>query len=262
MLDRTSVTLEEGQTTQLIATITPTDATETTVMWTSSNADVVTVDDGLVTAVREGTAIVRASVGDKSATCTVTVQKQVIAVTSVTLDKATLNLTIGSTETLQADVAPDNATDKTVTWSSSNTSVATVVDGVVTAVGEGTATVSAIAGDVTATCTVTVIRYVFGITPADITISGDGETFKVTVVCSVQYSVTSVPDWISQQSVSEQVHTFKAERNPGDAERSGKIVFTDSKGTALSCVVKQGKHSPDNTDGDNEHVGNGDDINW
>ena len=185
-----------------------------------------------------------------------------ILVTSVTLDKTTLNLTIGSTETLQADVAPDNATDKTVTWSSSNTSVATVVDGVVTAVGEGTATISAIAGDVTATCTVTVIRYVFGITPSDITISGDGETFKITVVCSVQYSVTSIPDWISQQSVSEKVHTFKAERNPGDAERSGKIGFTDSKGTTLNCIVYQRKHSSDGADGENEHIGNGDDINW
>ena len=84
------------------------------------------------------------------------VGKRVIAVTSVTLDKKTLKLMVGETATLTATVKPDDATDKTVTWSSLDPKVATVKDGVVTAVKAGTAKITAKAGDKTATCTVTV----------------------------------------------------------------------------------------------------------
>ncbi|MBO7487641.1 MAG: Ig-like domain-containing protein, partial [Bacteroidales bacterium] len=125
-LDRLSVTIEEGQTTTLVATVVPDDATDKTILWNSSNIDIVTVDNGLVTSVSEGTATVTATAGDKSASCTVTVKKQVIAITSVTLDRTTLNLTKGSSESLVATVKPDDATDKTVTWKSSNTNVASV----------------------------------------------------------------------------------------------------------------------------------------
>lgn len=79
-----------------------------------------------------------------------------IPVSSVTLDKTSQTLTVGGTVTLTATVAPVNATDKTVTWTTDNDGVATVVNGVVTAVGVGTATITATAGDQTATCTITV----------------------------------------------------------------------------------------------------------
>ena len=82
-----------------------------------------------------------------------------IAVTSVSLDKTSLSLTVDETATLTATVSPDNATDKTVTWSSSNTSVATVSNnGLVTAVAEGSATITARAGDASATCSVSVTK--------------------------------------------------------------------------------------------------------
>ena len=84
-----------------------------------------------------------------------------VAVTSLTLDKATLTMKVGDAAmTLTATVAPDNATDKTLTWSSDNKAAATVADGVVTAVAAGTAIITATANDgsgVTATCTVTVL---------------------------------------------------------------------------------------------------------
>ena len=82
-----------------------------------------------------------------------------VAVTGVTLNKASTSIEAGETETLVATVAPDNATDKTVTWSSSNTAVATVDSaGKVTAVSAGSATITATAGtNKTATCTVTVL---------------------------------------------------------------------------------------------------------
>ena len=87
---------------------------------------------------------------------TVTVTAANVAVESVTLDKDEAELKVGETVTLNATVAPSDATDPTVTWSSSASSVATVVDGVVTAVAAGEATIAAKAGDKEATCTVTV----------------------------------------------------------------------------------------------------------
>lgn len=88
---------------------------------------------------------------------TVTTSVPVVAVTSVTVSSKTLNLEVGQTRTLTATVTPDNATDKTVTWTSSNDKVATVVDGIVAAVGEGTATITATAANGKKdTCKVTV----------------------------------------------------------------------------------------------------------
>ena len=83
-------------------------------------------------------------------------QPQTVAVESVTLNRTQLTLDVGGEETLTATVTPDNATDKTVTWSSDNTAVATVENGKITAVAAGTAMITATAGDKSATCTVTV----------------------------------------------------------------------------------------------------------
>ncbi|MCR5777104.1 MAG: Ig-like domain-containing protein, partial [Lachnospiraceae bacterium] len=96
-------------------------------------------------------------------TITFTIEPSV-DVTGVTLNKNSATLSVGDTETLTATVSPDDATDNTITWSSDNTAVATVSNGVVTAVAEGTAniTVTATNGtddtsdDKTATCAVTV----------------------------------------------------------------------------------------------------------
>ena len=157
-LDKSSLELNEGETATLVATVKPDNATNKTVTWSSSRTSVATVDaNGKVTAVAEGTATITAQAGDKTASCTVTVKKKVVAVESVTLDKSSLELTEGETATIIATVKPDNATNKTVTWSSSNASVASVdANGTVTAVAEGSATITAKAGDKTATCTVTV----------------------------------------------------------------------------------------------------------
>ena len=155
-LSKSELTLTEGESETITATVKPDDATDKTVSWSSSDPAVATVDGGKITAVKEGTATITAKAGDKTAACKVTVEKKTIAVESVELDKTELELTEGGSATLVATVKPDNATDKTVTWSSSDPEVATVDDGVVTAVKEGTATITASAGDKTATCAVTV----------------------------------------------------------------------------------------------------------
>lgn len=163
-LDKTTLSFDAiGKSEKLTATVEPDDATNKNVTWSSSNPSVATVDNGVVTAVGEGTAVITVTTedGGKTATCTVTVRiETTIPVEGVSLDTTTLYMTkTGQSAKITATVVPANATNKNVTWSSSNTDVATVDNGIVTAVGNGEAiiTVTTEDGGKTATCTVTVL---------------------------------------------------------------------------------------------------------
>ena len=153
-LNKTSVSLKVGETITLEATVNPSDATDKTVSWSSSDEDIAIVSNGVVTAKKVGTAPITAKAGDKTATCVITVVAT--PVTSISLDKTSYSLKAGETVTLTATVNPDDATDKTVTWTTSDATIATVVNGVVTAKKVGTAPITAKAGDKTATCEITV----------------------------------------------------------------------------------------------------------
>ena len=160
-LNKTSLTLEVGESYTLVVTVSPSNATDKSITWSSTNSSVASVSGGKVTAKSEGTTKITAEAHNgKTATCTVTVNEpvpEVVEVTSVSLNKTSLTLEIGESETLTATVLPSNATDKSVTWTSSAQSVATVANGTVTAVGSGTATITATTSNgKTATCTVTV----------------------------------------------------------------------------------------------------------
>ena len=159
-LNVTSIELAEGDQTTLTATVNPSNATNKNVSWTSSDNAVATVANGKVTAVKAGTATitVKTEDGNKTATCTVTVTAKTYPVESVTLDNTSVELTEGAETTLTATVNPSNATNKNVTWTSSDSNVATVANGKVTAVKAGTATITVKTedGNKTATCTVTV----------------------------------------------------------------------------------------------------------
>ena len=155
-LDKATATILEGANLTLNATVSPADATDQTVEWATSEANVATVDGGVVTAVAPGTAVITATAGSYSATCTVTVTANTVAVSGITLDKATATILEGGNLALNATVSPANATDKTVAWATSNANVATVDGGAVTAVAPGTAVITATAGSYSATCTVTV----------------------------------------------------------------------------------------------------------
>lgn len=174
-LSPSTLTLNVGVEATLTPTITPDNATDKSVTWKSSALGVATVDtNGKVTAVAEGTATITVTTADggKTATCEVTVtQPAETPVTSVTLDKTSLTLDVGGSDTLTATVEPANATNKAVKWSSSNENVATVdQNGNVKAVGAGTATITAAASDgsgKTATCEVTVNGPVLPPQPSD-----------------------------------------------------------------------------------------------
>ena len=163
--------LKIGDTVTLVATITPSNATNKNVTWSSDNTNVATVNNGVVRAVGEGKANITVTTvdGNKTAVCEITVlpkeepepdpEPEVINVESVSLNIQSDELEMGETVALVATVMPSNATNKNVTWSSDNTNVATVNNGVVRAVGEGSAniTVTTVDGNKTATCMITVL---------------------------------------------------------------------------------------------------------
>lgn len=197
-LDKTSASVEAGQTLQLTATVSPTNADNKNVSWTSNNPTVANVDqNGLVTAYSAGNATITVTTedGSKTATCTVTVTEPAapVAVTGVSLNKSTTSIYVGASETLTATVAPADATNKAVTWSSNNTSVASVNNGVVTgvAIGQATITAKTVDGNFTATCAVTVetapIINVTGVTLNKTSLElqvGKNETLTATVAPS------------------------------------------------------------------------------
>lgn len=155
-LNETSLTLEYGETRTLTATVLPLNADNRRVTWSSSDTEVVCVTwDGVITAYKEGTAIIIAQAGDKIATCAVTVKRQPVVVDYVTFDTQWFTLAPGAKRILTATIHPENADNKAVTWTSSDTGVAMVDSyGMVTAVAEGSAIITAHVGGVTGLCTV------------------------------------------------------------------------------------------------------------
>jgi len=159
-MEKTATTILVGSTETLYATVTPNNATNKTVAWSTSNANVATVANGVVTAKAAGTATITVTTadGNRTAACTVTVSATAVAVTGVSLNKSSTSITIGGTETLIATITPSGATNQNVNWVSSNTAIATVNGGTVTAHAAGSTaiTVTTVDGSKTATCSVTV----------------------------------------------------------------------------------------------------------
>ena len=200
-LSQTSVSLEVGGSVSLTATVSPSDATDKTVSWTSSNSGVASVSGGVVTAIAEGTATITATAGGKSAKCEVTVQRKVVEVTGVSLNKTELTLSPGGTFQLEATVSPSDATDKTVTWTSSDPSKVTVENGLVKAVSPGTASVTATAGNKSAKCEVTVQPKVVEVTgvslnKTELTLSPGG-TFQLEATVSPSDATDKTVTWTS-----------------------------------------------------------------
>jgi len=153
-LDKTSGTLNEGETVTLTATVMPEDATDKTVTWASSNSNVATVANGVVTAVAPGTAVITATAGNQSASYSLEVKAPL---KGITLNHSEMTVIKGQSAPLTVTYNPTYTTDaKDVTWTSSDATVATVENGVVRGVKAGTATITAKVGAYTATCEVTI----------------------------------------------------------------------------------------------------------
>ena len=153
-----NITLNLNGTKQLTYVISPTDATNKNVIWSSSN-DNCKVSNGLVTAVKEGTSVITVTTvdGNYSDTCNVNVVNNIVALDSISLDKSTSSLFVGNSEQLTVVYNPTDATNKNIIWSANNSNC-TVVNGLVTAVSEGVCIITATSedGNKVATCTYTI----------------------------------------------------------------------------------------------------------
>jgi len=197
-----------GKTAELTAIVTPTDALDKTVTWTSADETIATVKDGVVTGVKAGETKITATCGKLTATCVVKVTDVEVPATEVKLDKETLEITEGDTATLKATATPENTTDEIV-WSSSDEKVATVKGGVVTAVAEGEATITVTCGKLTASCKVTVAKKEIPATGVTL----DKEALELTEGNTATLKATAAPedttDEITWTSSDEKIATVK-----------------------------------------------------
>ncbi len=207
-LEKTSLTLTEETSETLTATVSPEDATDKSVKWSSDKPEIASVDgSGKVSALKEGKAVVTVTTvdGGKTASCEVTVSKKTIAVTGVKLDKESVTVEAKQSVTLSATVSPEDATDKSVKWSSDKPEIASVDgSGKVSALKEGKAvvTVTTVDGGKTASCEVTVEPVkvtAVAVSPDKVTIQ-ENKSFKLSAVCTPEEASDKAVIWKSMDT--------------------------------------------------------------
>ena len=254
-LDRTNLSLTTGHATTLTAAVEPDDATSKNVSWSCSPGGIVAITPdpadsrkANITALATGTATITVTAADgsgKSASCTVTVSSPYYPVTGITLDQTSLSLEKGNTATLHATVTPSYATNPTVTWFSSNETVAAVDrTGKVTAVGGGTAVITARAGSYSVSCTVTVTVPATGLTldqtAFHLSVGGQG---TLTAFLTPADATTQEILWTSSDpevAAVEGSSTETAESSSAEAGDSS-TASTDSREAGMATVTAIGK---------------------
>ena len=237
-LNSTSITLKNIRNYKLTATVSPSNASNKTITWTSSNGNVAKVDqNGNVTAVNEGTATITAkSNNGKIATCKVTVINPAsVAVSSVGLNSTSITLKNIRNYKLTATVSPSNASNKTITWTSSNSNVARVdVNGNVTAVNAGTATITAKSNNgKTTTCKVTVIN------PASVAVSSVGLKSSTTIVKGKTEKLTAT---VSPSNASNKAVTWTSSNsNVARVDANGNVTAVNAGTATITAKSNNGK---------------------
>ncbi|MBP5656214.1 Ig-like domain-containing protein [Candidatus Saccharibacteria bacterium] len=198
-LNQTSAKVKAGSSIKLTATVLPANATNKTISWSSNNTNVAVVDNGKVIGRSVGTAKITArSSNGKTATATITVEQGNVEVTGISLNKSSVSVNVGATTQLVATILPQSASNKKVTWTSSNTSVATVSNGIISGIKAGTATITAKTyNGKTAKATVTVNN----VLPTSITLNTnkvalvEGSTYRLTATISPNNSTNKTITW-------------------------------------------------------------------
>ena len=230
-LNKTETSIFVGGSETLTATVAPADATNKKVTWKSSNAAVASVDaNGKVTGVKAGEATITVTTedGGKTATCKVTVKPNLVS--EITL--AALAIYVGESKAVTATVKPDGATNKELTWKSSDESIATVdATGKVTGVKIGTTTITATARDgsgVSGSCTVTVLSHVkkVTVTPANLTL-GKNKSYTLTATVDAQPGTDTGVTWTSSDTTIATV------------DATGKVTATDKVGTVTITATSK-----------------------
>ncbi len=228
------ISLEISSSSQITAEVSPSDASDTSLSWQSSDENVVTVSSsGLVTAVAEGTATVTVTTTDGAYTAetTINVSQPIIEVTGVSLSPSTIGITVGETSTLTAEVSPSDASDTSLSWQSSDENVATVSSsGLVTGIAEGTATVTVTTtdGSYTAETTINISQPIIEVTGVSLSPSNIGITVGETSTLTAEVSPSDASDTsLSWQSSDENVATVS----------SNGLVTGIAEGTAIVTVT-------------------------
>ena len=255
--------LKIGETGWAGVTYNPSNATNKTLTWKSSNEKVATVKEGTVKAVGIGTATLTATSedGGKTATCKVTVTDGKKHIESIRLKTDSIEMKPGEGKTIYAEYNPSNVDDKTLYWKSSNEKVVTVNEGYAKAIGEGTATVTAVSrdGGKTASCKVTVtsgtvkLQSIKISSSTEILTKGEGKTIYVT------YNPNNVTDktlyWSSSnekiatvsegyvKAVGEGIATLTARSKDGNKTASCQVVVTDKVKEMKNISLKTTKET-------------------
>lgn len=247
-LNKKVATVNVGKKVTVKATVTPANADNKTLVWTSSNTKIATVSNGVVKGVKAGRVIITAKTTDGSnisATCTVTVKQPV---TRISLSKKATMYT-GKKLTLKAKVNPANASNKALTWKSSNTKIAKVAsNGVVTGVKAGRVKITATAKDgsrKSATCTVTVRQSVSKITLSKTNVvlpkKGSSYNVRVTVAPKNAYNKNVAVKSANTKVVKVSASTVKSGKTVKiTAVKKGKtkVAFTAKDGSKKSATCK------------------------
>ena len=218
-LSETSLTMKKGKTHTLKAHVTPEDASNKNIKWSSSNSNIVSVSNGKLTAKSAGTTTITAESNGKKATCKVKVENPEVAVTSIKLNYKVLHLNKGDTANLKVEkITPSNATDKKIVWSSSNSNVVSVSNGKLVAKNPGSAKITAkTSNNKTATCKVNVIIPVTRIELSSYYVSLKvGETKKITATVYPKDATIKQLEWHSEDYHKLSVLNGTIKANNGD----------------------------------------------
>ncbi len=236
--------VEKGTTYQLTVTVSPNNATTKNIIWSSNNNAIATVDaNGLVTAVSAGTAIITAMTEDGgfTATCSITVTKPVVYVAEISLSHTSASLTRGEKLALIATIAPSNANNKTLSWSSDDETVATVDEnGTVTAGSGGIANITAKTtdGGFIAVCQITV-SYPTGLDDvknANLKVYPTVTTGTIHIVQPEMNQLVQIIDYSGQIVQTEKL---QAGENTININSNAKGVYFVKVGTRVTKVIKQ-----------------------
>ncbi len=242
-LNHHELTMSVGKTAALSATVLPEDAYDRSFTWKSGNPGVAAVNNnGKVTAAAKGTAIIKAAANDGSgvfAECKITVRQPV---TSLTLNKTSLTVNKGATSTLSATAGPSDANNKTVKWTTSDSSVATVSSaGEVKGVKRGTATITATAADGSgkkASCSVTVKQPVTSLTLNKTALTlNNGKTATLTATVGPTNANNKTVKWTTSNSAVATVSSTGVVKGLKRGTATITATAADGSGKKAACKV-------------------------
>ena len=247
-IDQKDLTLTEGESVTLTAKVLPENAEDKTIKWSSSNDEVVMIaSNGKAKTLTVGSAEITATAGEKTDFITITVVAKTIHVTGISLSPTAITMKVGESQTIIPEVTPQDATDKSVTWSSSNPEVASVDNGTVSGLKPGSVTITATTtdGGKTAECAVTVKQYVTSISiPPTINLN-EGETRQLTATVHPDNAFDKSVSWTSEE---ESIATVDENGIVTAVSKGATNVIAkanDGSGTNALCLVVVSSACPD-----------------